>query len=171
VHLKKIDSNIGVKFLSGLLPFQGQARLVLQGWIFPQAVGDGYQALSGSLTRAPAVRTPRTPPYASPPESLEAIEELVEAARLKSAQLIIFIPPWTNEPNHALQAQYANVMADIRPRLRQKRICDLSSASSPELDQLAMDMANFWDRQHLNGDGAVRFTRLFARLISEHCRS
>ena len=170
-QLHHVDPFIRIKHLSGLYPFQGQVRNVIREWLFPVAPGNGYLPLpeNAEAARRPPVHAAEA--IAAPPESLAAFDEFVAQVDRRNAQLVLFSPPWNGEPNFARQPRYADLMREIRARAGGESTCDLTSVTPSSVIEIAEDSTNFADRQHLHAKGAKKYSKVFARLLGEHCDS
>jgi hypothetical protein len=163
------DPLVRVKYWSGLYPFRGEFARVLLQWIAPRTVDNGYVPLTRSMAEAPpraAIPGPPPPPSA---EGLEAMRDIVSAARARGIALVAAVTPTAGGHRREREPFYAPAMIAVRQILADGRTCDLTAIDASEIDAIANQHALFHDSAHLNATGARKYTDAIRRLVELHC--
>lgn len=163
------DPLIAAKYLSGLYPFRGNVPAVMIEWVAPRRTGNGFAPLTRQMTEAPAWNpSGKTPPPPSA-EGLDALRDIVDAARRRNIDLVVAVTPIAGGNRREFDPVYGDVMRAARDILAAPRVCDLTDIRDGEIEAISRDRSLFHDAAHLNGAGARRYTQRIRALVERYC--
>ncbi len=166
--------------LTATRPTNAALSKLSAAWIYRGTVPQIVRSIRSGFTSSYTALTPGTPieprkangretarPFST---SLEPyIDALVMAARGSGTQIVLVVTP-AYKDNRAARPDQAQLLDELRARLKDAPVCDLTGIDTPALQELRLQPANFHDNIHLTEAGGGAYTRELQTVIDQRCR-
>lgn len=166
-QLAAIDPMVRVKLMSAVYPFNSKLPSLARN-IGSSAPRDQFAARPGTVEgppRAPeyfAAGIPTSPPFAHDPRTVQALESFVDAARARGIDVVLFTGPRYRSGGEA--PAFKSVVERLEALSYREGVTffPLDEVDHPEL----LSSSLFRDPNHLNAEGAARFTEVLASALA-----